>query len=457
MGHVETGGAATAQIYLIMLIRKEDRTMDTIRTFAVWVSRIYFRIALGALSTLSLFGAIHTVRAQNTPAERVIYSFRPATGYYPTGVVRDPTGNLYAATQLGGSDANCAKGCGNILKLSSSGRATVLYTFRPAARTAGPLPIGPLTIDANGVLYGATEIAGQNNLGTVFRVNPSGEEGILHSFDGGNDGSYPSGGVIMDSAGNLYGTTGDGGGIGCDGSGCGTVYKVTPSGGETVLYSFTGSTDGAYPSGSLLLDSTGNLYGTSQSAGNFNCFLFPGEGCGTVWKLDTSGNLTVLYSFTGGADGSSPSAGLVMDSTGDVYGDAYLGGNLSCNAPYGCGVVFEIDCSDNYTVLHTFAGGSMDGQNPDASLLRDVAGNLYGTTVYAGDLSCSQGGGFGCGVVFKLDGAGNETILHSLSGGTTDGSFPEGALISDGEGNLYGATASGGVANGGVVFGIRAQ
>jgi uncharacterized repeat protein (TIGR03803 family) len=174
-----------------------------------------------------------------------------------------------------------------------------------------------------------------------------------------------------------------------------------------------------------------------------------------VWKLDTSGNLTALYSFTGGTDGAVPAAGLVMDPSGNLYGNTFEGGNLSCEAGYGCGVVLEIGSSGNFTTLRTFSNGSDDGQNPEAALLRDSAGNLYGTTVEGGDQSCIHNGILGCGVVFKLDVSDNETILHAFAGGSTDGAVPAGALISDGKGNLYGATAYDGLSSGGSIFAIR--
>jgi uncharacterized repeat protein (TIGR03803 family) len=185
--------------------------------------------------------------------------------------------------------------------------------------------------------------------------------------------------------------------------------------------------------------------------GNQACF----DGCGTVYKLDTSGNLTVLYTFMGGTDGAAPRAGLVMDGSGNLYGDAEGGGDLSCGAGYGCGTVFEIDSWGNFTVLHTFTGGANDGEVPDGVLFRDSAGNLYGTTGYGGDQSCSIYGSAGCGVVFKVDTSSNETILHNFTGETTDGAVPLSRLITDGKGNLYGTTLYGGMSNSGTIFRVR--
>jgi uncharacterized repeat protein (TIGR03803 family) len=423
-----------------------SKGMLTLRVFTMCCG-----IALGTLIILPFKGAGHNAHAQNTPAERVVYNFSTATGYGPIVVIRDPAGNLYVATQEGGSNKSCTNGCGNILKLSPPGKPTLLYNFTPAAGNAPPSPVG-LIRDANGNLYGTTYQGGRFSKGSVFRIAPSGGKKTLHDFDPTTgDGSNPGSGVTIDSAGNLYGTTGSGGGTGCGGAGCGTIYKLTPSGSETILYSFTGSTDGREPGASPVLDASGNLYGTAFTGG-VSCIQSEVEGCGTVWKLDTSGDLTVLYTFTGGTDGANPETGLVMDSSGNLYGDALNGGDLSCAAPYGCGVVFEINSSGNFTVLHAFAGSPADGEAPDAALLRDSAGNLYGTTPYGGDQSCEDG----CGVAFKLDTSGNEIILHAFAGGATDGMQPGGALISDGNGNLYGATYLGGVANGGVIFAVRA-
>jgi uncharacterized repeat protein (TIGR03803 family) len=426
--------------------------MNITRRLTIRVSEICFGIALGALVILSLLGVSHTARAQNPAAERVVYNFATATGYYPTGVINGTAGSLYVATGEGGSNQECTDGCGNILKLSPPGKVTVLYTFTPGVGTGGPDPFG-LTRDSQENLYGVTLQGGHYAKGSVFELTSSGAEKTLHSFGGVGDGFDPYGAVTIDSAGNLYGNTSFGGE-----TGYGIIYKLTPSGSETILYSFTGSTDGGEPSASPILDSAGNLYGTAAIGGDLSCPLDPGVGCGTVWKLDTSGNLTVLYSFTGSTDGAFPEAGLVMDPSSNLYGDADRGGNLSCTAPDGCGVVFEIDSSGNFTVLHAFSGGANDGEFPQGALFRDSSGNLYGMTGFGGDLSCSLGDGAGCGVVFKLNTSGNETVLHAFAGGTTDGAGPvPAALISDGKGNLYGTTGGGGIANVGVIFAVRAQ
>jgi uncharacterized repeat protein (TIGR03803 family) len=246
--------------------------------------------------------------------------------------------------------------------------------------------------------------------------------------------------LIHDSAGNLYGTTYYGGA-----NGAGTVFKVASTGTESVLYSFTGGSDGKWPQGRLVRDSLGNLYGTTYGGGLMNC---DGglHGCGVVFKLDTTGMETVLYSFTGATDGASPTAGLIRDGAGNLYGTTYAGGEANCplKGSAGCGVVFKVSKTGTMSVLHTFINS--DGSNPAADLIRDSAGNLYGTTKF--------GGGSGFGTVFKLDSAGNETTLYSFMG-TPDGVAPLAGLVKDTAGNLYGTASSGGVNDApGIVFKI---
>lgn len=239
---------------------------------------------------------------------------------------------------------------------------------------------------------------------------------VLYNFTGQPDGANPYAGPLRDAIGNLYGTTTAGGAYGF-----GTVFKLDTSGEETLLYSFAGGADGANPySSGLIQDASSNLYGTTQGGGS---------GYGVVFKLDTTGNETVLHSFTGGADGANPDpyGRLIKDAKGNLYGTTYGGGS-------GYGVVFKLDPAGSETVLHSFTGGA-DGANPEAGLTQDTAGNLYGTT---------YGGGSGYGVVYKLDPTGKETVLHTFTG-ETDGRYPSGTLVRDTAGNLYGTTSSGGI------------
>ena len=206
-------------------------------------------------------------------------------------------------------------------------------------------------------------------------MTKTGKETVLYSFTNGLDGGYPFGGLVRDSSGNLYGTTYSGGA-----SSVGTVFKVTKTGTETVLHSFAGGADGEYPYASLVRDSSGNLYGTTSEGGASNV--------GTAFKVTPTGHETVLYSFAGGTDGANPFAGLVRDRKGNLYGTTEAGDSS------GVGTVFKLTATGQETVLHTFTGGTTDGANPFGGLVRDAAGNLYGTTFV--------GGAFGHGAVYEI-------------------------------------------------------
>lgn len=253
---------------------------------------------------------------------------------------------------------------------------------------------------------------------------------VLHPFTGSpTDGANPVASLIQDSAGNLYGTTQSGG------LGFGVVFEVPKNGPEKVLYSFTGGADGYSPEGTMALDPAGNLYGTTISGG--------ASGSGVVFKLDANGNETVLYNFTGAADGGGPYAGLIRDSKGNLYGTT-AGGGKTRKCRGGCGVVFEVDPAGAETVLHSFSGP--DGALPYSGLTRDSAGNLYGVT--------TQGGASGYGVVFEVvKKTGKEKVLYSLTGGT-DGALPYGTLVRNSAGDLYGVAAQGGSANGTAGYGV---
>ena len=333
--------------------------------------------------------------------------------------VRDAIGNLYSASGYGGlQSCNQGEGCGFILKVDPTGKPTVLYRFQGQPDGATPLP--GLVLDSSGNIYGTTVSGGTFNFGTVFKLDVSGNETVLHSFAGPpNDGEQPYSGLIRDARGNLYGTTSEGGLGSCFGSGCGTVYKVSPAGKETVLYRFSGGTDGAIPWATPLLVG-GALYGTTVDGGDLNCQP-PGNsaaGCGTVFKLDRTGE-TVLYSFKNGPDGGFPVAGIIRDAAGNLYGATEDGGDLSCNAGSGCGVAYKLDPSGNETVLHTFQG-PQDGETVHAGLVFDQ-GNLYGSTLV--------GGG-----IFRIDMSGNFSVVYTLN---SNGTGPS-TMIHDSEGTLYG-------------------
>ena len=351
--------------------------------------------------------------------ETVLYSFTGgADGSSPNGVIRDSAGNLYGTTYQGG-----ASNAGVVFKIDTSGNETVLYTFTGGADGGGPY--GPLVRDSKGNLYGTTYQGGASNVGVVFKIDKSGNETVLYTFTGGADGGYPYGALILDSEGNLYGTTNGGGA-----SGAGVVFKINTSGKEIVLYSFTGGNDGGYSTAGVIRDRAGNLYGTTSGGG--------ASGAGVVFKVDPTGHETVLYSFTGGADGGSPGAGVIRDPAGNLYGTTAFGGTAEL------GVVFKLDTSGNETVLHSFMRG-VDGDQPDlAGVIRDEAGNLYGTTAF--------NGAGGQGTVYKLDPNGNVTVLYAFPG-TRDGqNVYNNGLILAGDGQLYGTTFYGGKTGFGVLY-----
>jgi uncharacterized repeat protein (TIGR03803 family) len=351
------------------------------------------------LAIALLLGAIAAGPAQaQTYTFTTLHDFDGSDGQNPQGnLISDAEGNLYGTALYGGS-SNCSLGCGTVFELvNSSGSYTekVLYSF--TGGSDGASPFADLIMDSSGNLYGTTEYGGDSAKGVVFElVNSSGTytEKVLYSFTGGSDAGYPEADLILDSSGNLYGTTVGGGSSNCS-FGCGTVFELANSSGsytEKVLYSFTGGSDGAYPEAGLTLDSAGNLYGTTNGGGSDMRY-------GVVFELvNSSGSYTekVLYSFTGGSDGAYPTADLIMDSSGNLYGTT-VGGGTPGSGP---GVVFElVNSSGSYTdtVLYSFTGGS-DGAVPHARLMMDSSGNLYGTTGSGGSANCAGG----CGTAFDL-------------------------------------------------------
>jgi uncharacterized repeat protein (TIGR03803 family) len=355
--------------------------------------------------------------------ETVLYGFaNPADGSNPTaGVIPDSDGNLYGTASAGGT-ANA----GIVYKLDSTGQEVVLYTFCPLPGCAdGASPHAGAIRDSAGNLYGTTYGGGTANQGVVYKLDTTGHQTVLYTFMGG-DGGGPQAGVIRDSDGTLYGTTAYGGR-----DGFGVVYKLDTAGRQTVLHTFTGGADGGYPYAGVIRDSAGNLYGTTSSGGS--------AGLGVVFRLDTSGHEKVLYNFTGGNDGGYPEAGVIRDSEGNLYGTTYRGGKD------GFGVVYKLDTAGNETVLYSFTGGA-NGGYAWAGVIRDSASNLYGTTY--------GGGADGFGVVYKLDTAGNETVLYSFTGGA-DGGKPQAGVICDSAGNLFGTTLNGGKEASGVVFALK--
>ncbi|MFZ0800583.1 MAG: choice-of-anchor tandem repeat GloVer-containing protein, partial [Terriglobales bacterium] len=356
--------------------------------------------------------------------ESVLYTFTGgADGAYPNGVMRDSAGNLYGTTSNGG-----AWGAGVVFKVDTSGNETVLYTFTGGA-DGGYSDAGVIR-DSAGNLYGTTNNGGTAGLGVVFKVDTSDNETVLHTFMRGLDGDQPFlAGVILDSVGNLYGTTAFGGA-----GGAGVVYKLDTTGHETVLYGFPGAADGQYPyNAGVIFGSDCHLYGTTFYGGR--------KGHGVVYQLDSEGHEKVLYGFdllTANGFGQ-PTGGVIRDSAGNLYGTTFIG---QADVGYGYGVVYKVDTAGRSTVLHNFTGGA-DGGDPYGGVILDSKGNLYGTT--------NGGGASGAGVVFKVDMSGNETPLYSFTGGN-DGGYPLGGVILDSKGNLYGTTEGGGASGAGVVF-----
>jgi uncharacterized repeat protein (TIGR03803 family) len=392
----------------------------------------------------------------------VLHNFIGPSAYDPAGsMVVGPGGRLYGTTYLGGLDGGLN---GTVFELAPNGNGewttSTAYAF---PTTDGNDSQSDLIADAAGNLYGTTIGGGTYGAGAVFELSPSSggawNEQILYSFTETNhftapDGDGPYGDLVMDSAGHLYGTTIDGGA-----AYSGTVFELspTPGGGwdETVLYSFAGGNDGQSPLAGLVFDGAGNLYGTTVEGGLYNW--------GTVFKLAPGANGTwtesVIHTFTGfPGDGRAPQAGLIVDAEGNLYGTTSQGGNgASClvgrNNPQGCGTVFKLSPGVggawNETVLYSFTNANGDGAHPLASLIFDGAGNLYGTTVeggVAGD--CAWDGLSTCGTVFELSpssgGTWKENVLYAFEGFKTDGSNPATELVFDAAGNLYGTTAHGG-------------
>jgi uncharacterized repeat protein (TIGR03803 family) len=346
------------------------------------------------------------------------------------------------ATYLLGCGLAAAGFCGP----SRAAGYEVLYAF--AGRHGGGYPMAGLIADKAGNLYGTTSAGGAFGDGTIFRLSPRGKETVLYDFRGGSDGAGPSATLLADKSGNLYGTTTSGGGTGCSGFGCGTVFELTPAGVETVLYAFCSAAncaDGSNPLASLIMDKVGNLYGTTESGGSTAC---SSQGCGTVFELAPDGTQTVLHAFAGPdtGDGADPQAGLIRDKAGNLYCTTDLGGTvMECDGDFGCGTIFELAPDGTETILHAFTGGS-DGDEPAVGVIMDKAGNLVGTTQYGGSANCS---GNGCGTVFSLAPDGTET-LYAFDGG--DGANPVAGVIEDGSGNIYGTTFQGGADFNGVVF-----
>ncbi len=346
------------------------------------------------------------------------------------GLVQATNGNLYGTTYYGG-----AKDSGEVFEITPGGMLTTLHSFCSKSGCAdGEYTYAVPIQGTDGNFYGTTYLGGSKELGTVFKITPSGKLTTLHTFDGA-DGSQPLVGLVQGSDGNLYGTTNIGGA-----QGDGEIFKITPSGTLTVLHSFCSKSrcaDGGYPYAVPIQSADGNLYGTTLEGG--------AKGFGTVFKITPSGKLTTLHSFctqSGCPDGQFPQTGLVQASNGNFYGTTITGG------VYGDGTIFEITPSGKLTTLYNVCSesGCPDGNYLYAGLIQATDGNLYGIM--------DVGGANGGGTILKITLSGTLTTLYNFcsQSGCPDGQYPSGGLIQATDGNLYGTTADGGANGDGTVF-----
>jgi uncharacterized repeat protein (TIGR03803 family) len=398
-----------------------------------------------------------TAIASPAQTTSTLVDFDGANGASPfSSLVQGNNGNFYGTTSIGGANV-CNyqvqnEGCGTVFKITPAGALTTIYSFcsQPDC-TDGADPLAGLVLGTDGNFYGTTNIGGgpqvciyldqEESCGTVFKITPAGVLTTLYSFcSHGNpctDGQLPQAALTQGTDGNFYGTTYLGGAYGY-----GSVFQITPTGVLTTIYSFCaqrGCIDGTNPSAGLVLGTDGNLYGTTLLAGA-NCNPIEGNcGGGTVFKITPTGTLTTLYSFCaqpGCTDGSNPTAALVQATNGNFYGTTSEGGDVTGPDPYGYGTVFEITAGGVLTVLHRFEVA--DGQAPIAGLAQATDGNFYGTAIF--------GGAYSYGSVFKITPTGTLTTLYSFCAqpGCTDGSNPRTALVQTTNGNLYGTTELGG-------------
>ncbi len=380
-------------------------------------------------------------RALNTGAQTVtnLHNFAgpPNDGGNPyAGLVQGNDGYFYGTTYYGGTNS-C--NCGSVFRTGPNGSYTNLYSFGSFAND-GRHPDRGLVQGSDGNFYGTTSDGGTNGDGTVFRISPNGGGYTnLHVFAGYPiDGSFPEG-LVQGSDGNFYGTTSDGGtstncSVGVTNYvGCGTVFRISPGGSLTDLWSFTGDPSGANPAAELVQGSDGNFYGTTHSGGN--------AGEGAVFRITPGGSYTDFYSFGSPSyDGEYPYAALAQGSDGNFYGTTHDGGTSSN------GTVFRISPGGDYTNLYSFGSPASDGNNPYAGLVQGSDGNFYGTTFGGGGNSCN------CGAVFRISPGGSYTNLHRFTGPPNDGANSAAGLVQGSDGNFYGTTYSGGTHSNGAVF-----
>lgn len=417
----------------------------------IYVRSLWKRFGPGLLLAAGVVGLLI---AATQPAQgqtlTTLYSFGSQTpdGGYPWGGLVLAGGNLYGATYGGG----IGWGYGVAFELNIKKKTeTLLYEFcnvQECGPVMGP-PFAGVVRDKKGSLYGTTSSCGSCD-GWIYEITASGTAKTLYTFTGTPDGIDPQSPLILDAKGDLYGTT-VGGGVSpqsqyCSNN-CGTVFEWSPTSGERVLYSFNFTTtnqDGMWPDAGLVRDGKGNLYGTTYYGGSTTGSCYNTYGGGIVFEITPKGMEEVLHAFQCGDDGARPTAGLIRDKAGNLYGTT-SGGDWG-----DAGTVFEVTTGGTEKVLYRFCAvqpNCMDGGGPMGGLVMDAAGNLYGTT--------SFGTAYGAGTVFELTPQGVYTVLYSFcSAGPPcmDGIGPRGSLVRDAKGNLYGVTQSGGAYGIGTVF-----
>jgi uncharacterized repeat protein (TIGR03803 family) len=411
------------------------------------------KLSIGMTVALAIFVVASLATGPRAAAQIETYSFNGKDGSGPlAGLIFDASGNLYGTTSSGGA-AGGGTAFELIPKAGGGWTQKILHSFGTHSND-GVSPYAAMILDSAGNLYGTTSTGGAHGLGTAFELTPREAGGwtekILYSFGAhSNDGANPYAAMILDSAGNLYGTT-----FAAGAADAGAAFELTPKAGggwtEKILYSFgTHSNDGANPYAAMILDSAGNLYGTTVGSDVFE--LMPEAGGGWGEKI--------LLNFNG-TDGANSYGSLTFDAAGNLYGTTIQGGTGSCEDSAHCGTVFELTPQANgtwgETVLHNF-GGAGDGTLPYGNVIFDAAGNLYGTTSDGGTGLCARSIVVGCGTVFVLSpntsGGWTETVLHNFQD-EGDGYWPYAGLIFDAAGNLYGTTQEGGFHGLGTVFKI---
>ena len=426
------------------------------------LKELYTRFPTPALIVAVLTFALMIGNSQAFAAtEKVLWSFGAGgDGIGPSGgLVMDASGNFYGTTSGGGNNGIGTE-VGVIFKLTTAGQESVLWNF--GLGNDGQSPTSGVILDSSGNLYGTTAEGGlyensdSDAGGTVFKLTTAGQESVLWNFGNGNDGHLAYPGLVVDANGNFFGATAAGGTYGENIIGYGTAFELTPTGQETVLWNFGNGTDGVQPSSKLVMDASGNLYGTTNYGGTFGPPNPPYKGSGVLFKLtpttapgsaQTTWTESVLWNFGNGSDGSSPNS-VIIDASGNLLGETGGGG------AYGGGTVFEVTPEGQESILWSFGNGS-DGGAPAGGLIMDASGNLYGTTVNGGAGTGCQG----CGTVFELSppatqgGAWTESVLYNF-GAVPDGQFPSSALLMDASGNLYGETGGGGANLSGTVYEI---